>query len=223
MTQTSQSIRLILVVEAADGAAERLAAGLAAADVASVVVRAVAGRPLDASAARALVEMAQAKGAAALIETDARLARSLRADGVHVPVSDAGAAAYAETRSAAAHGALVGLDAGRSRHDAMTAGEAGADYVGFGIPDFVKDRETAAGRRLDLVSWWAEIFEVPCVAFDVADGAEAADLAAAGADFIAVTLPAGQSPADAAARVADIAAAASGAGASPPDLKEAPA
>ncbi len=51
----------------------------------------------------------------------------------------------------------------------MTAGEDGADYVGFGIPAFVKDRETAIERQIELIAWWSEIFEVPCVAFDVAD------------------------------------------------------
>ena len=77
----------------------------------------------------------------------------------------------------------------------MTLGEAGADYVGFGIPAHVEDRETARGRRLELVEWWSEIFEIPCVALDVDALADAAALAAAGADFVALQLP-DDAPAD---------------------------
>lgn len=199
MSETEHPTDLMLVVEACEGASERLAAALAAARIASVVIApAVGAKTLDAGAVKALVAQAQAKGAAALVAGDARLARTVKADGVHVPVSDDGEAAYAEAREIAGNGAIVGLDAGRSRHDAMTAGEEGADYVGFGIPAFVKERETAVERRLDLVAWWAEIFEVPSVAFDVANAEEARDLAMAGADFIAVTLGAGTTAAAAA-------------------------
>ena len=62
---------------------------------------------------------------------------------------------------------------GASRHDAMELGEAGADYVAFGIPPDVEDRAVAVERRLDLIAWWSEVFELPCVAFDVADAEEA--------------------------------------------------
>lgn len=199
---------LMIVIEAGEGALERLTAALTAGRIASVVVRGPAnGRPIDAALAKPLVAAAQANGSAALIESDARLARTLKADGVHVPVSDLGADAYAEAREIVGGGAIAGLDAGRSRHDAMTAGEAGADYIGFGIPGFVKDRAAALDRRLDLVSWWAEIFELPAVAFDVADAGEAQALADAGADFVAVTLASGTSPAAAADLVRGIEAA----------------
>ncbi len=73
----------------------------------------------------------------------------------------------------------------------MTFGEMNADYVAFGVPAFVKDRETAFERQLDLIAWWAEIFEVPCVAMDVASVDQAAVLADAGADFVCLTLSAG--------------------------------
>jgi thiamine-phosphate pyrophosphorylase len=71
-----------------------------------------------------------------------------------------------------------------TRHDAMVAAEAGADYVMFGEPD-------AAGRRpafeavAERVAWWAELFETPCVGF-AASLEELEPLAAAGADFIAL-------------------------------------
>ncbi len=72
----------------------------------------------------------------------------------------------------------------------MILGEAGADYVGFGIPSHVEDRDTAGQRRLDLVTWWSEIFELPGIAFDVETADDVAALARAGADFVAVRVPA---------------------------------
>ncbi len=181
--------RTYFVVEAGvdPQAVERL---VAAADVAALLVAPAADAPLDARTARPLVELAQAKGIAVLIAADAALARTLRADGVHLPWSKDIVARYGEAREILGGRFIVGADAGRSRHDAMTLGEAGADYVGFGIPAHVEDRDAARQRRRDLIEWWSEIFEVPCVAFDVETAQEAAALAGAGADFVALRVPA---------------------------------
>jgi thiamine-phosphate pyrophosphorylase len=192
--------QLMAVVHPGAGAGERLAAALAAGDIASVVVASLDGADTPVADIQALVKQAQAAGAAALVRDDARLARTLKADGVHLsvdggPDGNGGAKGFGEAREIVGRGLIVGVDAGRSRHDAMESGEAGADYVAFGIPDRVADREKAHLRRCELVAWWAEVFEVPVVAFDVVDPAEAAALAAAGADFIAVTLPAREPPA----------------------------
>ncbi len=154
-----------------------------------------------------LITIAQEIGIAALIEADAHLARALGTDGVHLPWSKDPAATYVDAREILGPDGIVGVDAGRSRHDAMSLGEQGADYVGFGIPAHVTDRETAAARRLDLVQWWAEIFEVPVVAFDVATADEAADLASAGADFVAVRVPGDLATADLTSWLGDFAAA----------------
>jgi thiamine-phosphate pyrophosphorylase len=198
--RADKEYQLMAVIQPGAGAGERLAAALAAGDIASVVVAGADGTDIPAADIQALLKQAQAAGAAALVRDDARLARTLKADGVHLSVdggseAKGGAKGYGEAREIVGRGLIVGVDAGRSRHDAMVSGEAGADYVAFGIPDRVGDREKAHLRRCELVAWWAEVFEVPVVAFDVFDAAEAAALAPAGADFIAMTLPARQPPA----------------------------
>lgn len=192
MAEIRGRTELYVIVEAGEAAREKLLAALAAAPVASVLIVPTRGVALDAAAARPLVEAAQSAGAAALILNDVRLARALRADGVHLASAGDLEAAYAEAREVLGHG-IVGVDAGGSRHDAMTLAEAGADYVAFGALPL--DGEEARVRRDEMAAWWAEIFEVPCVAFDVETAAEAEALAAAGADFVAVRLPADTSPA----------------------------
>jgi thiamine-phosphate pyrophosphorylase len=165
------------------------------------------GQELDAAAAKPLVGIAKKAGVAALILGDAQLARALGADGVHLGTLKDLQVAYRAAREQLGSGTVVGADAGISRHAAMLLAEAGADYVGFGAPAHLKDREKARARRGELISWWAEIFQVPCVAFDVDSAAEAGALAARGADFVAVTLTSGLSPAAARDMVRDITAA----------------
>jgi thiamine-phosphate pyrophosphorylase len=185
--------KLFVVVEASveERALERL---LADGDSAVVLFALRPGSSPEPARLKPLVEMAQAKGVAALIEADAQLARTLRADGVHLPWSKDVVTHYGQAREVLGERFIVGADAGRLRDDAMMLGEAGADYVGFGIPPHLTDRETARERRLELIAWWSEIFEVPCVGFDVETLAEAATLARAGADFVAFRMPADAEP-----------------------------
>ncbi|HSI39500.1 MAG TPA: thiamine phosphate synthase [Xanthobacteraceae bacterium] len=130
-----------------------------------------------------LVAAVRAAGAACLIEGDVALADRLGADGAHL---DGPAALKAALPALRPHG-IAGAGGLRSRHEAMTAAELGADYVMFGELD-------AAGRRPDLdtvaerISWWQPIFEVPCVGY-AESRSEAEALIAAGADFIAVGGP----------------------------------
>jgi thiamine-phosphate pyrophosphorylase len=181
--------RLYLVV-GADAAPDRVAALLDAANVGALLVAPADGTPFDATTLKPLVDVAQQREVAAILESDAQLVRTLRADGVHLPAGKDIVERYGEARDVLGNRFIVGADAGRTRHDAMTLGEAGADYVGFGIPAHVEDRDTARARRLELVAWWSEIFEVPCVAFDVDALSDASALAAAGSDFVALTAPA---------------------------------
>ncbi len=191
---------LYLVVEAGASARERLAAALAAAAVDCVLIEA-AGGALTAADGLALVETVQERQIPAVVAGDAQLARTLKADGVHLPWSKHLAEDYEAAREVVGGRAIVGVHAGKSRHDAMSLAEAGVNYIGFGLPAEVKDREAGHDRRLELVAWWAQIFTVPCVAFDAEEPEDAAELAATGADFVAFRLLAGTAPAEAAERI----------------------
>jgi thiamine-phosphate pyrophosphorylase len=196
---------LYAVVEAGDGARERLAAALGAAELAAVLFAPAPGQRLRADEAKPLLQRARQAGVTALLLDDAELARALGADGVHLVAAGDPEAAYRAAREALGGDRAVGVDAGVSRHAAMVLAEAGADYVGFGAPLHLKDRDKARVRRAEMVAWWTPIFEVPCVAFDVETCEEAAALAADGADFVAVNLAAGLAVPAAADLLAEIA------------------
>jgi thiamine-phosphate pyrophosphorylase len=191
VTEPPTGCGLYAVVEAGDGAAQRLAAALGAPELAAVLVAPSPGQRLGAEAAKLLLQRAKQASVTALMLDDVELARALGADGVHLAGRDDPEAAYRSAREALGRDRVIGVEAGVSRHAAMVLAEAGADYVGFGAPPHLKDRDKARVRRAEMVAWWAPVFEVPCVAFDVETDEEAAALAANGADFLAVTLAAG--------------------------------
>jgi thiamine-phosphate pyrophosphorylase len=199
--------QLYVVVEVGEAAPERLSAALGAAPVASVLIVPATGAVLEAGSAQPLLEMAQKANAAALLADDAQLARILRADGVHLNVGEDLVGAYEQSRAILGNRGIVGVDIGISRHDAMTLAEAGADYIAFGAPPHLNDRDEARARRDELIAWWGEIFEVPCVALDVETCEEAEALSRAGADFMGIRLAVGATPAVTRDLVAGIAAA----------------
>jgi thiamine-phosphate pyrophosphorylase len=205
-TNNDMASQLYAVIEAGGGALNRLSAALDAADLASALIVPADGVSLEAGLAKPLIAAAQKAGAAALIAGDAELARALGADGVHVSATKDLAGAYALARGTLGQRGIVGVDVGISRHDAMTLAEAGADYIAFGAPTRLKDRAKARARRDELVAWWAEIFEVACVALDVESPEEAAALANAGADFIGLRLGAAMTPSATRQFLADVAA-----------------
>ena len=119
-----------------------------------------------------------------IVNDSIALARRLGADGVHLGQQDG---LVAEARERLGREAQIGVTCHASRHLAMQAGEAGADYVAFGafFPSETKPSEHCAD--LELLEFWSAVFEVPCVAIGGITPANCAPLVAAGADFLAVS------------------------------------
>lgn len=186
MTDRDPACRLYLVTppdlanEAAiKDFAPRLAAALDAGDVASVLLRA-ADLPAPAAhrAAEVLCPLVQSRDVAFVVDGAPELAAACDCDGVHLA---AGEMAVGAARAVIGPEAIVGVACDRSRHDAMVAAETGADYVAFGTWNAAPE---AALR--ELLAWWQETMVVPCVAMGAADLDDAAALARAGADFLAL-------------------------------------
>lgn len=195
MTKTPAEPGLCLLAETRQGAEWllRVDEALDATGAVTLMLLAPPDAGIDGATARALVELAQKKKVAALLVDDVAAARAIGADGVHLSWRPEIDEAYAAARKALGTDAIVGADAGFSRHDAMALGEAGADYVAFGLPpaesEAVEIGEQIAEERAELIAWWADIFVVPVVAFDVPTHDDIANLTRIGADFIAVRLP----------------------------------
>src|SRR5579862_4070211 len=105
-------------------------------------------------AADLLRPIVQAAGTAFILNDRPDLAAELGCDGVHVGQEDAG---YAEARVAMGKDRIVGVTCHDSRHLAMEAGEAGADYVAFGAFFPTATKEPRAHADIDLLQWWAEM------------------------------------------------------------------
>lgn len=119
-----------------------------------------------------------------IVNDSVALAKRLGADGVHLGQGDGEAR---EARAVLGPAVQIGVTCHASRHLAMEAGEAGADYVAFGA--FFPTATKAVEHHADpiLLSWWSTVFELPCVAIGGITPANAAPIIAAGADFIAVS------------------------------------
>lgn len=166
------------------GFAPQLEAALAGGDVASLLIAPeVSSEAHLQRIAEALVLIAQAREAAALVMDDSRAMGRSKADGIHV--ESGGSAAVAEAAEKWQGKAIVGAGNLKTRHEAMEAAEAGADYVFFGLIDRPDDPEVHR-KTLDFGTWWAELFEPPCVLLAGLSAASIEACAAAGADFVAV-------------------------------------
>jgi thiamine-phosphate pyrophosphorylase len=134
-------------------------------------------------AADLLRPIAQERDVAFLMNDRPDLARETGCDGVHVGQEDA---SYGEARRLLGSDRIVGVTCHDSRHLAMEAGEAGADYVAFGafFPTGSKEAKTRASP--ELLSWWHELMEIPSVAIGGITPANCGELVRAGADFLAV-------------------------------------
>lgn len=177
-------VRLYLVAEATGPdpvRADQLASALAAADIAAVLLRIgfAAERDMIATV-KQFASTVQAAGAALLVADYPDIVARSGADGAHL----SGIAAVSAALPALKPARIIGAGGLRSRHDAMLAAEAGTDYVMFGEPG-PEGRRPAVETIIERVEWWAELFEIPCVAF-AASLDEIAPFCDAGADFIAL-------------------------------------
>lgn len=176
---------LVSPLEVGGGFSERLARALDAGPVAAFQFRV---KGMDQHAAAALAEPLQricADREVAFIANDSiGLAKRLGADGVHLGQGDGDPR---EARQALGPSAQIGVTCHDSRHLAMEAGEAGADYVAFGSFYSTTTKEVRHRPEPVILSWWNAVFELPCVVIGGITPANAAPLIAAGADFLAVS------------------------------------
>lgn len=140
-----------------------------------------------AALAAPLQAICAAHDVAFIVNDDIALAKRLKADGVHLGQDDG---SPREAREELGREAQIGVTCHASRHFAMEAGEAGADYIAFGAfyPSTTKDKGPEAEiPDPEIIVWWASIFEIPCVAIGGITPENCAPLIAAGADFLAVS------------------------------------
>jgi thiamine-phosphate pyrophosphorylase len=151
------------------------------------------------AAAQILMPICHEFDVALLINDRPDLAHETDADGVHVGQDDA---SYADARQLLGPDRIVGVTCHDSRHLAMMAAESGADYVAFGAFYPTTTKQPKASAEIDLLEWWAEIMEVPCVAIGGITVDNCDPLLAAGADFLAVANGVWQHPSGPKAAVA---------------------
>jgi thiamine-phosphate pyrophosphorylase len=134
--------------------------------------------------AKPLQEICAAHDVAFIVNDSISLAKRIGPDGVHLGQQDGD---VKEARERLGREAQIGVTCHASRHLAMEAGEAGADYVAFGafFPSGTKDTEHRA--EPEILSWWQGLFELPCVAIGGITPGNCGPLIEAGADFLAVS------------------------------------
>lgn len=158
-----------------------LPALLAKADIAAVLLRlAKADQKTQTKTIKALVPVVQSAGSALLLDEHLELVARAGADGAHV----SGVDAIEDALSTLKPEWIAGVGGLETRHDSMSAGETGVDYVMFGEPN-KKGERPSIDAITERLQWWAELFEPPCVGYAV-NLDEARQFAAAGADFVLV-------------------------------------
>ena len=182
---TATQLYLISPLDVGGTFPDRLVRALDAAPVAAFQFRV---KGVDEHQAARLAEPLQAicaeRGVAFIVNDSIGLAKRIGADGVHLGQSDG---TVADARERLGRDAQIGVTCHGSRHLAMEAGDAGADYVAFGafFPSTTKDTEHRA--ELDVLTWWRELMEIPCVAIGGITPENCGPLVEAGADFLAVS------------------------------------
>jgi thiamine-phosphate pyrophosphorylase len=182
---------------------QSLAAGLpgllAGADIAAVLLRLQPSDPRSMiSRVKALAPAIQNAGAALLLDGHVDLVARSGADGAHTT----GINALEQALPTLKPDRIAGVGGLVTRHDSMSAGELGADYVLFGEPD-AQGKRPSVDAIAERLQWWAELFEPPCVGF-AASRDEAYEFALAGADFVLVGDLVWADPRGAATALADV-------------------
>ena len=176
---------LVSPLDVDGGFPDRLARALDAGPVAAFQFRV---KGVDQHEAVRLAEPLRAicgeRDVAFIVNDSIALAKRLGADGVHLGQGDGDPR---EARAELGPTAQIGVTCHDSRHLAMEAGEAGADYVAFGSFYPTTTKEVSHHPEPAILSWWATLFEMPCVAIGGITPANAAPLVKAGADFVAVS------------------------------------
>lgn len=176
---------LISPLEVGGDFPDRLASALDAGPIAAFQFRV---KGLDEHACATLAEPLQRLCAdhdtAFIVDDSVSLAKRLGADGVHLGQQDE---SVKDARAELGKEAQIGVTCHDSRHMAMEAGEQGADYVAFGAFFPSSTKETSHRAELELISFWSQIFEIPCVAIGGITPANCTPLVLARADFLAVS------------------------------------
>lgn len=149
--------------------------------------------------AEPLQRICEAHEVAFIVNDDMALAKRIGADGVHLGQGDGDPR---QARALLGPSAQIGVTCHDSRHLAMAAGEAGADYVAFGAFYPTTTKPSNYRPHPSILSWWSTLFEIPCVAIGGITPANAAPLIEAGADFIAVCKAVWREPGNEPAQVA---------------------
>lgn len=185
MSDPACQLYLISPLDVGGAFPDRLARALDAGPVAAFQFRVKDVAEHDAARlAEPLQRLCADRETAFIINDSIGLAKRLGADGVHLGQDDG---SVADARARLGKAAQIGVTCHASRHLAMEAGEAGADYVAFGafFPSSTKDTKHVADT--DLLTWWSRLFELPCVAIGGITAQNCAPLVRSGADFLAVS------------------------------------
>ncbi|QCB55089.1 thiamine phosphate synthase [Sphingopyxis sp. PAMC25046] len=185
MTTTHCQLYLISPVDVGGDFPARLEEALSAGPVAAFQFRV---KDIDQHEAAQLAEPLQAICAAHevafIVNDDVALAKRLKADGVHLGQGDGDPK---EARRLLGPDTQIGVTCHDSRHLAMEAGEAGADYVAFGAFFPTTTKAVEHHPEPEILTWWQGLFELPCVAIGGITVDNAKILVDAGADFLAVS------------------------------------
>lgn len=179
---------------------QALEAALGAGDVACFQLRLKSATDDQVTAAaKTLMPLAHQHEVAFIINDRPDLAAQLGADGTHVGQDDT---PYKSARAAVGDEAIVGVTCHDSRHLAMLAGENGADYVAFGAFYDTSTKHAKTRADVDILSWWQQMMEVPCVAIGGITVETIGAISKAGADFAALSSGVWQHPDGPAAAIA---------------------